>query len=161
MQGNQYAPTCEGRQRVTDGTGMSCQRWYRVACAVSFASSIALIAVSLVGVVANVSDERATAQYVSAFMAFAEGILCLCAGSLCATAGYHREGGRSLGALPRSVRRGSSPVLRIAAVAACLLMGLVHVILMACGLAAPWVLPIVYASAVLLLMLWAVPVFRT
>lgn len=146
---------------MTDGTGMSCQRWYRVACAVSFASSIALIAVSLVGVVANVSDERATAQYVSAFMAFAEGILCLCAGSLCATAGYHREGGRSLGALPRCVRREPSPATRVATVAVCAAMFLAHVVLMACGLAAPWVLPIVYACAVLLLMLWAVPVFRT
>lgn len=146
---------------MTDGTGMSCQRWYRVACAVSLASSIALIAVSLVGVVANVSDERTAAHYVSAFMSFAEGMLCLYAGSLCATAGYHREGGSSLGALPRRVRRESSPVPRIVAVAACLLVGLTHAILMASGLAAPWVLPIVYASAVLLLMLWAVPVFRT
>ena len=141
--------------------GMNRQRWYRVASAMLFAFVVVLIAVSLVGVVMSAGEERTAAHYVSAFMSFAEGMLCLYAGSLCATAGYHREGGRSLGALPRRVRRESSPAPRIVAVAACLLVGLAHAILMACGLAAPWVLPIVYASAMLLLMLWAVPVFRT
>lgn len=141
--------------------GMNRQRWYRVACAVLFAFALALIAVSLVGVAISVGEECETVYYVSAFMSFAEGMLCLCAGSLCATAGYHREGGRSFGALPRRVRRESSPVPRIVSVAACLLMGLAHAILMAGGLASPWVLPIAYACAMALLMLCAVPVFRT
>lgn len=124
-----------------------------------FAFAVVLIAVSLVGVVMSAGEERTAAHYVSAFMSFAEGMLCLYAGSLCATAGYHREGGRSLGASPRRVRQNVSPAPRIGAVAVCAAMSAVHIALIAIGAAtfcAPAVAALILQAFFLVV---ALPVF--
>lgn len=123
-------------------------RWYRAACAVLFVSSLGLLVTGLVAIGLMTADPGGagsmtasdrSARYLSVVLSLAEGLLCLCAGSLCATAAYHREGGWSLGNTPRRTPRVAMPAApRIVAVAICAAMSAVHGVLMLVGAASVW-----------------------
>lgn len=128
------------------GAGWS--RWYRAACVVLFVSSLGLLATGLIVIGLMTADaggagpmtaSERSAQYLSVLLSFTEGLLCLCAGSLCATAAYHREGGWSLGNAPHRTPRVAMPAApRIVAVAICAAMSAVHGALMLVGAASVW-----------------------